>query len=70
LPRSPQTGTIAGMGEHTNHDGQAAEALTYDTATPAQVTEARHHARRQLADLDTTWTPARYARLREHLFGI
>jgi hypothetical protein len=38
--------------------------LTYATATPEQIAQARDEARRKLAEMDAVWTPERWAQWR------
>jgi hypothetical protein len=44
-----------------------AEPVTYDTATPEQIAEARQQARVKLAEAERRRTPERKARLLEIL---
>jgi hypothetical protein len=41
--------------------------LTYDTATPEEIAEARARARRKLREAAIRWTPERWQALRESL---
>jgi hypothetical protein len=43
------------------------EELTYETATPEQVVQAREEARRKLAEADAQWSPQRREQLRREL---
>lgn len=38
--------------------------LTYETATPEQIAQAREQARRKLAEADREWTPQRWEQFR------
>jgi hypothetical protein len=38
--------------------------LTYETATPEQIAQAREQARRKLAEADQAWTPQRWEQFR------
>jgi hypothetical protein len=53
----------------TRPDPHHDEILTYDTATPEQVAEARAEARRKLAEADAYWTPERRERARREFFA-
>jgi hypothetical protein len=50
-------------------DQREREPLTYATATPEQVAQARIDARRKLAEADARRTPERHRALRE-LLGL
>ncbi len=50
-------------------DAHHDETLTYDTATPEQVAEARAEARRKLAEADAHWTPERREQARQEFFA-
>jgi hypothetical protein len=53
----------------TRPDAHHDEVLTYDTATPQQVAEARAEARRKLAKADAHWTPERREQARREFFA-
>jgi hypothetical protein len=50
-------------------DAHHDEVLTYDTATPEQVAEARAEARRKLAEADAYWTPERREQARREFLA-
>jgi hypothetical protein len=51
----------------TMSDADQREELTYDTATPEQVAQAREAARRKLAEADARWSRERREQLRRQL---